>query len=236
VGRLVLASEGQHKSSKERYWIMSAKLRQSLLRAKISQFLLSRAKGFTLIELLVVIVIVGVLSAVAIPQFLNQIRRSRVAEAQAALTDVSRGSEAYRLDWTSYPTAYKVIARGCDSKWCGPVKDKYQNDPWSAPNYGAPAMSVDTPAQRGLILAVLGNTNVNPAYVNAGGNPILCELGLGKGEKLVATGSPYYVGKSCNVFATDSSDIAIIPDGLTMDPYGTGDIKYDLTKATKTTF
>lgn len=214
---------------------MSAKLRQSLLRAKISQFLLSRAKGFTLIELLVVIVIVGVLSAIAIPQFLNQIRRSRVAEAQAALTDVSRGSEAYRLDWTSYPTAYKVIARGCDTNWCGPTKDKYQNDPWSAPNYGAPAMLADTPAQRGLILAVLGNTAVNPAYVNAGGHPILCELGLGKGEKVIATGSSYYVGKSCNVFASSSSGVNITPNGLVMDPYGTGNINYDLTEKTATT-
>jgi len=214
---------------------MSAKLRQSLLRAKISQFLLSRAKGFTLIELLVVIVIVGVLSAIAIPQFLNQIRRSRVAEAQAALTDVSRGSEAYRLDWTSYPTAYSVIARGCNTSWCGPIKDKYQNDPWSAPNYGAPAMFADTPAQRGLILAVLGNTAVNPAYVNAGGHPILCELGLGKGEKVIATGSAYYVGKSCNVFADNNSGVNIIKEGLTMNPYGTGDIKYDLTEKTGTT-
>lgn len=214
---------------------MSAKLRQSLLRAKISQFLLSRAKGFTLIELLVVIVIVGVLSAIAIPQFLNQIRRSRVAEAQAALTNVARGSEAYRLDWTSYPTAYSVIARGCNSNWCGPIKDKYQNDPWSAPNYGAPAMLADTPAQRGLILAVLGNTAVNPAYVNAGGNPILCELGLGKGEKVIATGSAYYVGKSCNVFADNNSGVGINAGGLTMNPYGTGDISYDLTNNTGTT-
>ncbi|MGY4561449.1 type IV pilin protein [Thermostichus sp. MS-CIW-32] len=214
---------------------MSAKLRQSLLRAKISQFLLSRAKGFTLIELLVVIVIVGVLSAIAIPQFLNQIRRSRVAEAQAALTDVSRGSEAYRLDWTSYPTAYSVIARGCNTSWCGPIKDKYQNDPWSAPNYGAPAMLADTPAQRGLILAVLGNTAVNPAYVNAGGHPILCELGLGKGEKAIATGSPYYVGKSCNVFADSNSGVNIIKGGLVMKPYGPDEVEYDLTQKTATT-
>jgi len=97
-------------------------------------------------------------------------------------------------------------------------------------------MSVDTPAQRGLILAVLGNTRVNPAYVNAGGEPILCELGLAKGEKLVATGSSYYVGKSCNVFATSSSGVTITPAGLTMNPYGTGDIKYDLTEKTVTKF
>ncbi|MFS8925016.1 prepilin-type N-terminal cleavage/methylation domain-containing protein [Synechococcus sp. B60.1] len=214
---------------------MSAKLRHSLLRAKLSQFLLSRAKGFTLIELLVVIVIVGVLSAIAIPQFLNQIRRSRVAEAQAALTDVSRGAEAYRMDWTQYPTAYEVIGRGCSTEWCGPTKDKYQNDPWSAPNYGAPAMSVDTPAQRGLIIAVLGNTSVNPAYVNAGGYPILCEIGLGRGEKLVATGE-YYVGKSCNVFSTEDSGVTIEEGELTLDPFGEGDEEYDLTSETATTF
>ena len=36
---------------------MSAKTRQSLLRAKLAQQLLSQAKGFTLIELLVVIAV-----------------------------------------------------------------------------------------------------------------------------------------------------------------------------------
>jgi prepilin-type N-terminal cleavage/methylation domain-containing protein len=82
---------------------MSAKSRQSLFRAKLAQHILSASKGFTLIELLVVIVIVGVLSAVAIPQFLNQVRRSRTAEAQAALTAVGRGSEVYRLDVGVYP-------------------------------------------------------------------------------------------------------------------------------------
>jgi prepilin-type N-terminal cleavage/methylation domain len=82
---------------------MSAKSRQSLLRAKLAQQILSKAKGFTLIELLVVIVIVGVLSAIAIPQFLNQVRRSRAAEGQTALTAVSRASEAYRLDTSVYP-------------------------------------------------------------------------------------------------------------------------------------
>lgn len=82
---------------------MSATSRNSLMRAKLAQHMMQKAQGFTLIELLVVIVIVGILSAVAIPTFLNQIRRARTAEAQAALSDVSRNAETFRLDHGSYP-------------------------------------------------------------------------------------------------------------------------------------
>jgi prepilin-type N-terminal cleavage/methylation domain-containing protein len=82
------------------------------MRAKLAQHLMKKAQGFTLIELLVVIVIVGILSAVAIPTFLNQIRRARTAEAQTALSDVSRAAEEFRLDQGVYPVnaavPYKV--------------------------------------------------------------------------------------------------------------------------------
>lgn len=176
---------------------MSAKTRQSLLRAKLAQQILSGAKGFTLIELLVVIVIVGVLSAVAIPQFLNQVRRSRTAEAQAALTAVSRGSEAYRLDFTQYPTDYDTIKFGCPDTYCGAKKDKYMNDPWSAPNYQTPvASNVTSVSPQGMRWNTTATTG---KYINASGNFIQCTIGLGAQETAVATLSTF-VGKSCNVF------------------------------------
>ena len=178
---------------------MSAKSRQSLLRAKLAQQLLSQAKGFTLIELLVVIVIVGVLSAVAIPQFLNQVRRSRTAEAQAALTAVGRGAETYRLDFTKYPDSYTVIQFGCPATYCGAKKDKFMNDPWSAPNYQTPvASNVSNTSPQGMRWDTTANAG-STQYVNSSGNPIQCTIGLGSQEAAVAALSTF-VGKSCNVF------------------------------------
>jgi type IV pilus assembly protein PilA len=54
--------------------------------------------GFTLIELLVSIVIIGALSAIALPSYLNQAAKTRASEAKANLGTINRSQQAYRLE------------------------------------------------------------------------------------------------------------------------------------------
>jgi type IV pilus assembly protein PilA len=55
-------------------------------------------QGFTLVELLITIIIVGVLSTIALPSFLNQISRARGSEAKASLGTINRAQQSYRYE------------------------------------------------------------------------------------------------------------------------------------------
>lgn len=59
--------------------------------------------GFTLIELLIVVAIIGVLAAIAVPNFLNAQVRAKVAQAVNNMRTVQMGLEAYQLDKGTYP-------------------------------------------------------------------------------------------------------------------------------------
>ncbi len=55
----------------------------------------SGARGFTLIELMITVMIIGILSAIAIPQYQQYVTKARRAEAKAGLARVQGALERY---------------------------------------------------------------------------------------------------------------------------------------------
>jgi len=60
-------------------------------------------KGFTLIELLIVVAIIGILAAVAIPQFASYRQKGYNSAAQSDLKNIKTNLESYFADKQAYP-------------------------------------------------------------------------------------------------------------------------------------
>ena len=52
-------------------------------------------KGFSLIELLVVVLIIGILSSIALPQYTNAVEKARLSEALSMIGSLKTGIDAY---------------------------------------------------------------------------------------------------------------------------------------------
>ena len=66
---------------------------------------MKRSRGFTLVELLVVIAVIGILSAIAVPQYSDYVIRSKIAEATATLSEHRVRMEQFFQDNRTYAGA-----------------------------------------------------------------------------------------------------------------------------------
>ena len=99
-----------------------------------------RQAGFTLIELLVVLVILGVLGALIIPNFLDRADDARVTAARTDVGNLMQAMKLYRLDNQRYPSAEQGLEALVRKPAAGTVPpnwrtylDKLPNDPWGRP-------------------------------------------------------------------------------------------------------
>ncbi|MBK8106720.1 MAG: prepilin-type N-terminal cleavage/methylation domain-containing protein [Betaproteobacteria bacterium] len=70
------------------------------------------ASGFTLVELMIAVVIVALLASIALPSFMDSIRKSRRSEAFAALSAVQQAQERWRSNGSSYAESLTNAANG----------------------------------------------------------------------------------------------------------------------------
>jgi len=103
--------------------------------------------GFTLIEIMVVVVILGILAATIIPQFVGTTHDAKVSAAKAHVAELESALERFNVHMDRYPTSEEglkllVEAPATDEKrWRGPYIKQLRPDPWGTPyQYRCPGL------------------------------------------------------------------------------------------------
>lgn len=98
-----------------------------------------RQRGFTLLEIMVVVVIIGLLAAIVVPEFMSNVDTAAVNRARQDIRGIETALDLYRLDNFRYPSTEDGLAAlvqnpGEDAapNW-KPYLRRVPMDPWNNP-------------------------------------------------------------------------------------------------------
>lgn len=162
-------------------------------------------KGFTLIELLVVVLILGILAAMAMPQYFKAVERSRMSEAVQLLGSIAQSEQRKYMQINNYTANFRALDvtpknAGSGSTYCtkGTQPTTHETD------YVTPAKNVNKCGSGNGFAVVLKGTALNNGAAVAtrtgandlqyayslkrfyGGQGTLCTSGNDNGKELCA--------------------------------------------------
>ena len=160
------------------------------LKAKYLQYLSHKKQdeGFTLIELLVVIIIIGILSAIALPSFLNQANKAKESEAKQYVGSMNRAQQAYYLEEGAFADNNNFAQLGLG------IKTETQNYQYVIADGGTGATGVTHQAQTGTInpkasvRAYLGAVVIGQQTIAGQGEATTLAVLCGAKQPLATTG------------------------------------------------
>ena len=163
-------------------------------KAKFLQHINKRRQdqGFTLIELLVVIIIIGILSAIALPAFLNQANKAKQSEGKQYISSINKGQQAYYAENTLFGTDVSVLGLGLKT---ATTNYSYYVDAGG----GASATSYAKPVNPAALKGYTGGVGLVTAGEAKTTQSILCETTVDP----AAPSAPAYTADAVNCGGTD---------------------------------
>ncbi|HVY69227.1 MAG TPA: type II secretion system major pseudopilin GspG [Verrucomicrobiae bacterium] len=105
-----------------------------------------RSAGFTLLEIMVVVIVIGILAATIIPQFMTTTSDAKISQAKSQVAEMEAAVERFHVQMDRYPTTeegLKVLVEkpstDDNTHWGGPYVSQIRPDPWGTPyQYASP--------------------------------------------------------------------------------------------------